>query len=751
MKGTLFSADFITDSNDNLRLLEINTDSGFVSASFSNYDFTELATALSTNSITRVHVLHKSIQTEFVEFLSQSLNQVAPFITEFNTTYEEVDSIYPTTITDEADKFILRLCYDESALLDSVYAKNNVELFKLFIDNNSENSLVEFYYQSDNFSHNSLDPANIFNADNLPDVVVKDTLTSIYFPLKFFKAGNSSSAPETRLSALIAEVTSSYPAAFIQKFYDTGTTHVSSIRAVNIVYGSNLDLINLASYETDAILSKPTSLDYSDEVAANQLNVKHYFEFVTNDTKLERGGVFEGQSITDASGSAVLISDIVIGQEFKSYIISGSPDSDDIDVLAKWSFAGSAIPSGSYETTSNLVNKTEYTLKFNLVSHITLSSGAEFRLAPAELILVYNISEDKIQYEIASEVTPANHKLFDNDGNLVDIIESEIEVHDGIHKTYELDLETADTFFINTGIEGATGWVKVLTHNCFVEGTQIHTSTGYKNVEAFKPGDEITTYDVVSKKITSGNVNKIHSAKVSSIVELVFDNKTALKTTKQHPYYVEGKGWTLAKDLIKNDVCLDRDGNYIKVIEIKVAKGEYEVFNLHNVIPNHTFFANDVLVHNKLCFVEGTEITLGNGDVKAIENIVEGDVVLTYNEKTKEIESNRVLELFSPVHDDLVEIKLSSGVSLTSTFDHPYYSQEGTLVSYKPTLTESKYGLGCTIGNLQVGSLLIDENLNLVEVVGISELDRKPVQTYVFKVENNHNFFANGILVHNKL
>ena len=39
MKGTLFSSDFAVDGSDNLRLLEINTDTGFTSASFQHFDF----------------------------------------------------------------------------------------------------------------------------------------------------------------------------------------------------------------------------------------------------------------------------------------------------------------------------------------------------------------------------------------------------------------------------------------------------------------------------------------------------------------------------------------------------------------------------------------------------------------------------------------------------------------------------------------------------------------------------------------
>ena len=35
-------------------------------------------------------------------------------------------------------------------------------------------------------------------------------------------------------------------------------------------------------------------------------------------------------------------------------------------------------------------------------------------------------------------------------------------------------------------------------------------------------------------------------------------------------------------------------------------------------------------------------------------------------------------------------------------------------------------------------------------IVSIEELPVEDTQTYIFTVENNHNFYANGILTHNK-
>ena len=74
MKGTFFSADFVKDSNDNLRLIEINTDTGMTSPQKYLLDWTNFINVLSNNSITDIDVVYKyDIQHPIVESLSSSL------------------------------------------------------------------------------------------------------------------------------------------------------------------------------------------------------------------------------------------------------------------------------------------------------------------------------------------------------------------------------------------------------------------------------------------------------------------------------------------------------------------------------------------------------------------------------------------------------------------------------------------------------------------------------------------------------
>ena len=146
MKGTFFSADFISDENNNLRLLELNTDTAVLSDIMDTYlVFTDFINLLSTNNITTLHVIYKSWHVNFVNHLESVISTDATFITTFEKTLEANDTIYPTAVSDASDKFILRLAYDENALFDSSYCKNRAEVLRIFSDNSNDDAVPQFF------------------------------------------------------------------------------------------------------------------------------------------------------------------------------------------------------------------------------------------------------------------------------------------------------------------------------------------------------------------------------------------------------------------------------------------------------------------------------------------------------------------------------------------------------------------------------------------------------------------------------
>ncbi len=164
-----------------------------------------------------------------------------------------------------------------------------------------------------------------------------------------------------------------------------------------------------------------------------------------------------------------------------------------------------------------------------------------------------------------------------------------------------------------------------------------------------------------------------------------------------------------------------------------------------------SFSSETVQAEEVSCFVAGTKISMADGSLKNIEDVSVGDIVLTVNMDTMEVEPNRVLELASPVHEDMVNLVFEDSEN-TNTFDHPYFVKGKGWCSYKPVLTQRRYGIQAD--QLEVGDIcfVLDQNKNLKEtcLVGIKE-ELGNVQTYnLYEVEDNHNFFANGVLVHNK-
>ena len=90
MKGTLFSADLVSDSLGTLKLLEVNTDTAF--ASTASLDYTDVKNIITNNSIDTIDVIYKKFQQNFVEHFSQSMDSWEGFTGTFNRHVESEDT-----------------------------------------------------------------------------------------------------------------------------------------------------------------------------------------------------------------------------------------------------------------------------------------------------------------------------------------------------------------------------------------------------------------------------------------------------------------------------------------------------------------------------------------------------------------------------------------------------------------------------------------------------------------------------------
>ena len=149
---------------------------------------------------------------------------------------------------------------------------------------------------------------------------------------------------------------------------------------------------------------------------------------------------------------------------------------------------------------------------------------------------------------------------------------------------------------------------------CFIAGTQITMSDGsMKNIEDIEVGDIVKSWNEEISQIENDTVIKLMSPIHDDIVKLTFGD-VVNGNTFDHPYYVKGKGWCSYKpewtmerydigqigQLEVGDVCYynnDSELEEIKLSHIKEELGEVQTYIFK--VENNTFFANNILTHNK--------------------------------------------------------------------------------------------------------------------------------------------------------
>jgi len=135
------------------------------------------------------------------------------------------------------------------------------------------------------------------------------------------------------------------------------------------------------------------------------------------------------------------------------------------------------------------------------------------------------------------------------------------------------------------------------------------------------------------------------------------------------------------------------------------------------------------LLHGR-CIVKGARIATPTGDV-LIENVRIHDAIWTQG-PTGRIEKGVVVDRRELAADRYLSLRLSDGTTLNATAEHPIATPEDWRAA----------------GALCVGDALVTRKGTVTIAAIVTQNER--VQVYDLTVSPNPNFFANGVLVHNK-
>jgi hypothetical protein len=124
---------------------------------------------------------------------------------------------------------------------------------------------------------------------------------------------------------------------------------------------------------------------------------------------------------------------------------------------------------------------------------------------------------------------------------------------------------------------------------CFVAGTPLLTPAGEKLIEQFQPGDVILSR---SERDPNGPVEtkwvEEVFVRVAPVLNLHVGGRV-IRTTAEHPFYVHGKGWITARELLPGDWLDSHDGQRIAVEAVTDSGEVTTVYNLR-VAEYHTYF-----------------------------------------------------------------------------------------------------------------------------------------------------------------
>ncbi len=132
----------------------------------------------------------------------------------------------------------------------------------------------------------------------------------------------------------------------------------------------------------------------------------------------------------------------------------------------------------------------------------------------------------------------------------------------------------------------------------FSADTEVATSEGSQTISTVEVGDYVLAWNETDGTFGYYEVTDTFSHEDKVLTELVVDGEW-IETTPEHPFYVEGKGWTPADELRTGDKIRQADGTTgIVWLKWNVYKTQ-EMYNL-TVDTAHTFFVGEGqwLVHN---------------------------------------------------------------------------------------------------------------------------------------------------------
>lgn len=267
MKAVIIASDYLKDVDGSFKVLEVNTNALVTTDYTYNYaNFSELDALISSNSITSVDYIMNGIGSgDSVEDLSEKTEDGTEYFTDSLINHISSSLNIPVTkhsgtlglvpdIEDSDSKLIIRQAYDQTAVFDTTYAKDNYKFLKLMNDTNV-NSIPKTYIPNigsgSSFTFDSIGTTARDNGD-YPNFLIKERFpTDNYVQYPVYHKIQTTGLDASSISASVAQLKSTLQDGEVLQEYifnSSSLVHgnkLATYRSVDLLYGNTLQSASL--------------------------------------------------------------------------------------------------------------------------------------------------------------------------------------------------------------------------------------------------------------------------------------------------------------------------------------------------------------------------------------------------------------------------------------------------------------------------------------------------------------------------
>ncbi len=470
MKAVIIAADYVKDINGEFKVLEINTHTHILFKDANDYlDLDGLEVFVTENGITNIEIISpkhyqmKSIDLEnnssepgFIYFENAIRDKFIPNNITVNLHYTSLDSITIPDIEDNDTTLIIRLSYDSTALIDSVYCADNFEFLKLMYDSNPT-SIPSTYINDDELGFDSIGD-NIRDNGEYPNYIIKQRFpTSDYaqYP-KILKISTLEELNSIKSNLLANTLLQEY----VFNPSDVLEGKLQTYRVISMVYGSNLDVLDLSHpfVHTNACAFGTTvDFDSNNELAIWERPCYLQKHGAKSGADLKFRYQFDDESkIFMPDGTISTIDDINSGSILKTLNFPDMPlDETDSGSVDAWKKSFTDLNNGLEVTTTNVVEYSSISRTVWLI-HVNLANGVTFVDVDNGRAITKVANQTEYQFNRFANLSVGDSMLlFNNETNGIE--ESTISNIEYSYETiniYSVDVEPLD--YLLTAEEGVT-------------------------------------------------------------------------------------------------------------------------------------------------------------------------------------------------------------------------------------------------------------------------------------------------------